>query len=584
MSNTLSRMQDNFLEISSVINIAPTEDPYKSLVPNICSTRLYNVAYGWGRLWCLFYNIIYCFSGDNYRLKKLDLVIKRTQKAYHNCLPKIEECVNKYHNYIDICCKRKYFQEESLHTIRKAISNWNDATFSFLQLIQTNNSQALKFLFQHLENSGKPTFSTQLVPQTVQCQYIIDLEGALGAPLPLAALSLLSQEGVEIPNSDLKKIASWIQLLDKHLVASDLQLLHSALVSIVTRITGPEASQNEIIEGVARIEHMLYTPSPELACYSSGCQLFSQKEPEHMMWRSTLASGQSITCNENLITLGKPLTDPAEPNCAQNLLFEVINDPDNVLLVGINPCAAHIQQQLSKNYQFAIPAVEFQEVDIQGKCARIERLYPLTSLPEPEHYLPQFLNLLKMLIPQIDKLASFTPQNVMLNRSKQLRMNIETLTKEFSSVNLEEKLTFNALEEFVFYVAQGNEKLFIRLMQESGLYKHPIANFYHTLVQRTLKGEVVNVSELAQIRGISNVKIAERGEQLCKEIDSLRKQCYQELRDQHHLPVHPGIEEAISVRLQRYYNKMHTAGILWPTLAKEVMSRLLIQMREMEII
>ncbi|HEV8051718.1 MAG TPA: hypothetical protein VGP47_04420, partial [Parachlamydiaceae bacterium] len=353
------------------------------------------------------------------------------------------------------------------------------------------------------------------------CQKIIDLEGYMGGPLPLALIKKIIRK-IPLNAIDQKDLDQWILKIDAQKIP--VQTVHKtlkAITDIYAKKTTSEKSRQEL------------TTEMELFLENNGCKIFSQNDGKHLEWRQRLEKGQKILFNQSENILGTEIF-PDLAGSDKTRAYTIEGQTDRIALIANNCVALSLRdQRMRKENQTDIKAVLAIDISTDGRIALFERLKALNTIRwtsnegriSPEDN--PMVNVLAELVRDFIK-ENFTPSNfsscsLMLNEQMQLNF-VKPISRSF--------FDFNAIENFFTDCSAGNQLVFQALMERSGLDTHSVALFYRDVVKNTLNGENNAHDDLAAIYKISDPKVVDRADILSGRIKNLKKKMVMQLREE----------------------------------------------------
>lgn len=539
-----------------------------SLVPNLSGTRLYDSSKGWGKLWSCFFGIGEGLTGKNLQSPRRRNAVLLCHQTFLKQLAQLSPHLKDYQDYLDKMGKEYAVKESDLFVARNTITQWNQATRPFIQLLKRTSNPSLVQLFQNCfgKHLTKEELSHLFIPPAENClrryQFIIDLEGLNGGPLPLVAFKKIIK-GKPLNLVDNKALEKWIKRMNP-MGAHSGGLIHKALKAItghyLKKIEDWDCCQSD----VARLE---------LALEDKGCTVLQQPDPKHISWRQQLKPGSRVRFNSKHLILGSEF--PSDNLMRdQSCVFNVEGEAARVAVVAQNCAVLPIKQlRNSLHGDLGILPVQILEIASNGKIALVERLKPLNSMiwqsrngivcNDDQPILKTLVALMQWLIRN-----DFTPSNfssAFLMFDNQYRL--KTL-KPMQKLPFD----FNALEDFAFHCADGNLTIFQHLMQKSNLTSHPTAIFYHEIVLNALNEVTFDLNDLAGIYKIGDSRVIERGKELIHTFLAMRQNLLNQFKSNHSQQELKEDKAAFSSSILANHRKSQAAGRIWPTLIDDVIA------------
>lgn len=566
MTLHLELLSDNFQEIYHALH--STEKKGLNLVSNPSGTRIYDATRGWGRLWRWFYQIIEWATGKGTRLNKLKDAILYTHNVFQAQLPLIQRYLIHYEKYLKQSAGGYAVNEDNYFISRKVITHWNASTGPFVKLMQRQSypkmNQLLHYCFgQELSRQQtKQLFSSPDTERLKQCQKIINLEGILQGPLPLAIFKKFIKNK-PLNALEYKELDKWIKKANK--ISPDVRLFHEALAAL-TFLWKKDAEKpiDDTLE-LVRLEAFLE---------ERGCAIFQKEDPKHIQWRRQLKKGVQLAYKENIITLGNQIV-PSTSRNDRTLVFNLDNSTNHVVLTAQNkvvlPLKKFKQQHAS---ECGIEPAKILDVLEDGRWGIMEKLKPLNSRKwssvsgsisnEDRTEIESIKNLLQSFVRKNFTPESFSKASLMFDSQNQLKTLKSTSKCAFD---------FNALEDFIYQFSSGNLTIFQYLMENTGLSSHLTAQFYCDMIANALRGDLAHADDMAGIYKISDPKVVDRTNLLTNQVVTLQKQLCAKILELHPDLDFKSIETKVNNQILLCHKATKASGILWPGLAQEVLEK-----------
>lgn len=553
-------IRDNFLEIHHAIHHPNPELGGLKLVANLSGTRIYDSTRGWGYLWCWFYRFADWFTGKEIRLDKLKCAVLHTHHLFHRTLPLIQEHLTSYETYLQRLGAGYAVVEDHFYTTRRSITLWNDACQFIRMLPGLRHSKLQKLLNLCF---GQQFSMTQLAGPAAEglyeCQKIIDLEGISDGPLPLEIFKKILRKK-PLNQIDNKSLGKWIKKINN--APSCVNTLHKGISAIAARYTKNERPEAAKMANVVTLEAFLE---------DRGCTVFQQDDPSHMLWRHGLKKGKLLNYYNKTITLGAQIVSSTSEKDS-TVVFSLEDRPQQVLVVGQNKAALSIRRFRLQGKNVGIQSVQFLDISSNGRWALMERLQPLNSHKWSSSGCinskdSDLMNALGTLLESFVK-RNFTPANFCLSN---IMVDAQFHLKALKPITEEMPFDFNALEEFAFLCAAGNLTIFKHLMTMSGLSAHFTARFYNELIKNALNGDKTSIEDMSGICKISDPRVVDKGKAFVREILNLRNRLCMKIHEMQPNKDLKVIEKEVSNQILICHNATKACGILWPSLAQDVL-------------
>lgn len=226
-----------------------------------------------------------------------------------------------------------FFEGKELNNLKKVLDYIGKQTILYQKFIQNQpvdgaalaKARVALYTFYQATQAERP-----FLP-------LIQVESFTKTPFPVKWIN----EGNE------KEIRRWVQKLNKSKVP--IRILHEAF---------------SLFKNGAQMEQRLSLTYPEL---------FIAQDPEHMAFRSALKEGDSIRCNQKILTLGNQIGKKTS-GFDRQVYFEIKEEPDKLLYFGVNRALPGIRQVTIQKHAWGIEPASVIEIDSEGKCAILERL------------------------------------------------------------------------------------------------------------------------------------------------------------------------------------------------------------------
>lgn len=566
---TISCLADNLREIYLAEHDENVEKIL--LTADFSGKKIYHASFGWGRIWRWFYSAVKLVSGVDLEMKKLSSAMEKTHTLFQEHFASTQVHLNSYKSYLYKRSIGVAVEEEKYHEARKKISSWNRATAPFLQAFSCERGSKVseytaKFFPEKLNDNRDQDLQSLTVIQD-----LIDFEGYLHGPLPLESFKKLAC-GVKLKDKELSEMSEWIYHYSKEDSPITIRSFHLALKAFVesmrkewlrSSLNGDENSMPNLLR-------------LEMALKDLGLNIFTQKDPVHLKWRSHLKPGSVLNYSGGLLTLDEQL---GKKRCDEdnNLIFSVKEDPYKVIVIGINQAILHMKRDIDDKKGWGLHTAECFEIAFSGDYAiyeklegSLEKLTWVTDKGWVEHqdldHLTPVQEMLKWMVNE-----KLTPYHLDL---KYLRYDRKGRLK-YEKVCLPKEFDYEALENFVFQCSKGNKTVFCHLMDFSGLYAHSYRTFYFKMVQSALNGEKMNTKNISTFEGVLDSRVVDKGDLLYKQVEEMKENCLKNILSNHLVSDIKKLEQLIRSEIRNYYIKLKLSGTLWPTMEQEITSKII---------
>lgn len=559
----LDLLGSNFREIFLAIH---DENSQKvDLVPNVFGTRVYHASEGWGRVWRWVFDIAKFFFGEDFEKQKLHEVMEKTQEVFKKELNSIKENIKRYDCYLQEIINGTDVKAEDYHDTRHSIANWYRETTTFTSLAKNKENEKLSKIFQqhYDEKEAYPFSCTYDEDELHKIQKVIDLEGLFQKPLPLTLLKKLAT-GQEINESESQKLQSWINKINKN-DSLDLEVFHAGLSACVDYFSTEQEPADLL--------------TLELALANRKCQIFDRADPEHLKWRNSLKTGDTIQCNGKSIKLGDPL-GLKFTELDRHTIFTVEGDINEVVVIGMNKAVLAIEQRIMEEKCAGSCFVKYIDVDSKGICARVERLKKsLDKVAWTENdCLDQANNNTARPIANLMKywiVNKITLQDMQL---KHFIFSKDDVLK-YAKINFPVDIDYIALEDFAISCSKGNLAVFSYLMEKSTLNSQLHQQLYTRMVYHASKGEEKKADDVASILQIDDPKISNRANDLYNSVKILKEKCCSTIFENFNVNDKDLLLANVSKEIIHFYSSTYSGGIIWPCAQEEVIKKVTTSMK-----
>ncbi len=308
--------------------------------------------------------------------------------------------------------------------------------------------QRLYYLFKDMRDLKNTSYAFAKPHKTLKHLTRIALfEGYLqnGIPGPLIKKIFQNTPLNEEESAELKGVTSRIKNR-----GMSLKELHKTLISLKA-VLSPETAADAIVQ----MEHKLFEEYPDL---------FKEKDPKQMKWRSSLKKGDRIEEFE----LGEELKGASKEE-GKHRVFAIVNRPDVVFVASINPTLLALRLFYQKHFNSGLKSPECIKLDPQGRFALFERFpYPVKNLTwesvssvtkEDKELLQPFINLAKWCQEEEMFLSALNVDDLFFDDKDTLRSikmtalthyDIDALKKFLKELSKGNALILNYLEKAVF--------------------------------------------------------------------------------------------------------------------------------------
>jgi hypothetical protein len=514
---------------------------------------------------------------DTQLVAKAALIFKHMHEVFHQLQNEINVKLTDWKTYLLRRCNGQEPEEEEIAGARDSIQNFHEHTSFFFNAVLARSSARVTAIFNtHFCNN-----CLDHIP-AVQASYaIIKLQALLGEPLPLKELLDASAK----KPMDKNVLGEFTKKIITEKI--DISTLYDALKAIVHH-----GKQHHVTQADIQLNQDPQLGVLENYLYEIDSSLFSLPDPDHMAWRATLTENSALLSTLEETTRMKLEMPPCKIVLGKQIKEKNSNKTfDRNVYFEIKECCTADKTKLNENIrgiatncvlwipinralpEFRLARMEYCEgmmpsktcfIDSRGRFALVEKLYPPPSLQENEEayrtmYVNPIAQWIKWLITKDEGKKNFTPypleppQHILLNKNR-------TLTSVKLLYALEE-FKFTPLEKFVFYISNGDRKIFKEAMTKSGLYDMKEAQILREAASDAFKMEPVNIF----IEKPKDKSIFEEAKQLQNELRALLDACKLALNSK------IVSEKEIEGHILNYYKESGSARLLWPSMQFDIL-------------
>lgn len=571
MSN--EQLSLNLHEIYTAVH--PTQDPRLNLVANISGTRLYNVGYGWGRVWSVFYAIWATLFSYRLKYRKLFEALRKTSEAFQKESTEISKIYKTYKENLSAQIDDLANQNPKDYArTRWLITHWNDSTKSFSSLLFQQTHRKLMTL-QHIlarfdkETSKKsePFHLDPWTPKIHQCQRLINVERALDTQTPHHIIGKLAgKKNLKREEEELLKV--WIEKLIHARHRISVNQLHKGLKYLINYMAKKHCGPRQSKPDLKWLETMLA---------QRGCSTFRETDHKLIAWRKSLKPGDTIRCNGKRYVLGTQISPTKESN-DNNVVYSVQGREDIVILIGKNRAILGIKQVIAKESSWGIRPVVWRHLDDSGTCVVLEKLSQpadavkwtsTTDLKETDKIkATPFVNQIKWLLDKQLTPQDFSPKNLMFDAKGTLK---------YSKISLPGPFDYLKLVSFCLGCARNHPVVFKHLMEASGLSTHPYAAYYCEVAKNTLAGVDTKPEDLAAFQRyqISDPLAIDQAIKLKKDLLFAENRIMQKILRKYRIEDPLALSKEVKKTLLSEHQKSGTLCLLWHRLRTTVIQSIL---------
>lgn len=475
---------------------AAQDNGSKEIVANFWGTEVYDATYFWGRVWKVFYSVV--FFIPNLEGDCLIAALKKISALFLFHQNEIKIHVERYQAYlakIEAGDKISDEDEDRFQAAKVTISNWNEATFGFIKHLREKPAD-FAFVLTKFDEEDKG-FKAEYFDECADLQRFIQLEGVLPeSTLPLQDLFLLSKG--QLP-ADQTELMQWISEVNQ-LSGDQVSIIHKGLIAL--------------FKGKA--------PDVEYTLYNLGCTLFEKVDPEYEKQRQALQKGAKT----NDYTLGEEC--PGIDERARSFVEE--GRPFSILSFGPNAALYPCLVARAEKEKWGMPFVR--HTLFNNGTLNTEKLYSIRERLREKQTFPKVIRYINTeLRPHISLKPPFRP---FLYHLQDIRCNVDgdLYLPLIAKKKQDPCLHYDEVEDFVLKETSTFSDYCI-MMQESGLSKHAIAVYYRALFTYALQkrdGDF-NPKQLATLREIHDITLYDRAQLVIDRAHTIREKLKKRTRN-----------------------------------------------------
>jgi hypothetical protein len=544
---------------------------YKNLIPNLtCLNDNRNVNFSTNNH---LNNFLNCSLFKPETRARIKAALDYTHALFHQYQERLMDAsLPEFENCLMVKINNGSVDKRLCKETQEKIQKFHDYTQYFFIEVQAERNKKLTTLF-------KKHFCEDCLAHVDRLQEnyaIITLQGEIGDELPLRAL-IDASYGNKEENSELKNFVKTLAAKN-----SDISTLHSAFNGIVDH-----AKKFHQTEANKRLNRVPDLATLESHLYDLNKQVFSKVDKDLLVFRDSLKvdfvlstefydeeNGKNSTYT---ITLGKQIGEKGQSEFDNNLFFEIktlFKDQEEqkqmanscVIWITINKALAGIKWVQNQSCNIIQPAT-IRFIDNQGRFALVDKLQSLPngSFNSNEKFYECIARWIGWQLTQSITLDNLNIDNIMLAKHP-----IEGNRSVITSIKVTkplDKFSYSKLEQIVYDISKGDQRVFHFIMNQSGLSQTDDAVYIKTLVHASFKPEID--PEREAIGKTFKDKSTPLGAiKLQQDIAKMKDECLKILKLSHKAISPSELEQKI---LEKYDEK-GCVSILWPTLQAEIIT------------
>lgn len=470
----------------------------------------------------------------------------------------------------------KELTDREIRNIRQCVTTCSRVAESFWQMFsgvktsfQMEQEEKIVEYMREIVGKDSILFDKAFYQLFRRAQSLVNLEGVLNKPIPIAALAncSLSLEPEKNKGPEFHEIKEWMTQLNQCKNKFSLSELEEVLKEIVFII-------NQVKKEPMELKQL------EKKLHQLNCEIFEQSDSDYLFERNGLKEGSKITYQGETLTLGKQLSP--HKFIDHRVVFAIQEHPEWVVKFGENRVKLSMEQSRidweSKHQLEAFNFISFKQphvkmigIDQEGGFAILERLeLPLSQYQWQSTYGGNLIKAEEEIVNQMGRwLNELCTKNVTCQQLNldQWMLDSKGKIKSIACLQLStgSGINYNELEQFCIQFSQGNPVIRKALIEASGLSTHCIATYYRERVCKALEENSVHHLTLITPQGINKNYVTK----LCEQALELRDKCCNGItsylqREGYHDIVRD--QEGLSGKIQMYfkevYHKSSTPGCL----------------------
>jgi len=468
------------------------------LVPSLFTDRLYSAKCFMGKLWRVLTILLRLLIFIDLKTRRLKTILEKVERTFTKLKGEIETIFQEY-QWLMGRLSSGYAEDRGLFATRRfAINSWNDKFRPFIKLVNAPQGAKIQALFSILFDWN----------QASRYHPLIDLEALMGEDLPYEPLAKLAVKK-ELTKKEEGEVKVFIDFVESHSIKQ--RQLHKALKVFVQNIK--EQNRDKCIEKPS-------TANLEIALLDLGLTTIIKEDPKHIEWRKTLKKGQIVTINGQEHLLGDEIRRSHE-GFNQNRVFKSAENKAHVIIVGKNLSTLKIRRRATKTSASGMYSPAWVEIDKSGRAGIQERGKRVSKIKwlSKEKFDDQDLNVLYPFIGFIKFMCQIeqTPKRISY---KHLIFNqgvLSTTKPTFYS-----EFCYPELERLAWKAAQKNRVIFEKIVQESGLMKHPHAAYFEDIISAFQNKDTLDAQLEAALskHKITDPKTVDAGKKLREDVEA----------------------------------------------------------------
>ena len=537
-----------------------------------------------------FYEVVYLildyFLDEDAGLhqRHLKMTLLATQESFHQASAELEGIYSRYKDYLRRVASGNEVDSKVFLQCKRFIGVWNAAMTpsdgsSCKEMLARANLAYTRIVKNQetglrLPLSEAPFVYRDLFTQVQRAQDLIDLEDAVGIPLPLEALRYLSKNNPGLGVEQKQALKVWIDKANGSWHISPGKI-HRGLKALCEHWKVSTACARDKPSALAYLEYHLQ---------KQGLQALSKPSLHHLRWRDQVERKGSITVQGKEIQLDQLLGNHRSGDSTEDRhrVFSIKGSKSQVAVLGLSEATLLIEQAAGQIESVGIPLVKLCKMSASGDCALMDRLEsPLIGhnwhSSESElnvKDLPSLVSLAEFLRHMLakDKTPLVSASDLMFAGDGSLRL--------FRGIVPGEQFDFDRLVFLAREAAGESFVLFRELLTRSGMEKHPLVPMYRDVVRVALSADSKSTDMIAAEHDISASQPRKTAKKLSEQVVSFRNTCVTEYIRRYTLAegiTSRDVEAYFQEPLLKRYDASIGAGQFWTWNREEVLAEVAAQ-------
>lgn len=529
------------------------------------------------------YDVVYLvldyFQGNEEGLRQQHLkqTLVATQFSFNQAYQTICDTHSRYHAYLRAIEKGSETYSKEFYQCKRHISAWNAAMTpvdgSSMQELITQANNGFSNLSKGEDDGWLETiFSTPFIHSDVmeqvrRAQHLIDLEDTVSVPLPLGSLHKLTSNCKTLGVEEKQALKKWIDKVNGswHM---DSQKMHLGLKSLCQYWGLSTACTAHSPSALAYLEYHLQR---------QGLKVLDKPSIKHLRWREQVEKCKEVDIQGKKYQLDRRLGQHRSGHAGddKHRVFSLKRDDSRVLVIGESEASLLIEQAAAKEESLGIPLVQLRKMDASGNCALVERLHRALAgdhwqsgnqeIHANDHAgIASLADFLRLLMSK-DETPLVSVGDLMFTANGELRL--------LRGVPEGDCFDFDRLVHLAKEAAGTSPAVFKKLLNDSGLVKHPLVKMYTEVVEDSFSDDPKPVDVIAAKHEVSATKPRQTAKTLRRDLVAMRNACVTDYIQNYVLPegvTNKEVEAYFNQPIIQRYKETIGAGQIWKTSCVEI--------------